>query len=237
MDGFRKKVKESDSGFYFLFKKIYYIKKNFSVPASKKVVKPIRYLVSFAESFFKTIKSIFWVTPLYKSYFEKVGKQFTAGIFLPFMVGDGRIFVGDNVKIFGKVDFIFGTAANQIPEIYIGDNVHISHDVTFDVSAKLVIGDKTLIAKGVTIQDCSGHSIDPVARENNVPPTAKDVKPITIGRNVWICTSVQILPGVHIGDNSVIGAGTVLRRSVPKNSIVYCPSPVVKKYRKLSAFK
>jgi carbonic anhydrase/acetyltransferase-like protein (isoleucine patch superfamily) len=237
MGFFRKKIKESDSGFYFLFKKIYYIKKNFSVPAPQTVVKPIRYLVSFGESFFKTVKSILWVTPLYKSYFEKVGKQFATGIFLPFMVGDGRIFVGDNVKIFGKVDFIFGTAENQVPEIYIGDDVHISHDVTFDVSGKLVIGAKTLIAKDVTIQDCSGHSSDPVARENNVPPTAKDIKPITIGRNVWICTSVQILPGVHIGDNSVIGAGTVLRQSVPKDSIVYSPPPLVKKYRKLSAFK
>jgi galactoside O-acetyltransferase len=43
--------------------------------------------------------------------------------------------------------------------------------------------------------------------------------PVRIGRNVWIGSSVQILPGVTIGDNSVIGAGSVVTNDIPANVV------------------
>ncbi len=45
-------------------------------------------------------------------------------------------------------------------------------------------------------------------------------KPVKIGKNVWIGASCTILPGVCIGDNSIIGAGSVVTKSIPKNAIV-----------------
>lgn len=236
MSSLRKKIKESESGFWFLIKKVYLFKKDFAIPAPKVVWLPLRYFISFVVVGFQTVKSIFFVTPLYKTYFEEVGRGFSATSCLPFVTGKGRIFVGDNVKIFGKVDFIFGSVGNQLPEIYIGNDVRISHNITFDVTSKLVIGDKTLIAAGVTIQDSSGHSVDPVARANGEAPTSNEVRSVEIGNNVWICSSVYILPGVKVGDDCVLGVGVILKRSVLRGEIVFSPSPIVKKYRNLSNY-
>ena len=158
------------------------------------------------------------------------------GDFLPYVVGNGKIYVGNNVKIFGKLDVIFGAIYEDIPEIYIGDNVTISHNVTFDVSSKLVIGANTLIAEGVTLQDCGGHQVDPGLRAQGVPPDKSDVRPITIGENVWLCSSAYLLPGVKVGDNSIIGVGVVLRGNVPSGALIYTPPPKVMKYRSLTAF-
>jgi len=49
---------------------------------------------------------------------------------------------------------------------------------------------------------------------------AENEKPIIIGNNVWIGTRVIILPGVQIGDNTIIGAGAVVTKSFPANSII-----------------
>ena len=45
--------------------------------------------------------------------------------------------------------------------------------------------------------------------------------PITIGKNVWIGAGVIVLPGVNIGDNSVIGAGSVVTKDIPENVVAY----------------
>ena len=105
----------------------------------------------------------------------------------------------------------------------------MSHNITFDVSGKLIIGDKCLIAKNVTFQDCSGHHIDPAKRKARIPPEASDVRSITIGNNVWIGTGAYILPGVTIGDNCVVAAMSTISRSIPPDHIVYpTPSKAVK---------
>lgn len=55
-------------------------------------------------------------------------------------------------------------------------------------------------------------------------------KPISIGNNVWICGNVTVLPGVKIGDNSVIGAGSVVSKDMPSNILAFgIPCRVIKK--------
>lgn len=68
-------------------------------------------------------------------------------------------------------------------------------------------------------------SILPVLREHNYVY----VLPVHLGRNVWIGSGVQILPGVTIGDNSVIGAGSVVTDDIPSNVVAICaPCRVVR---------
>ncbi len=58
-------------------------------------------------------------------------------------------------------------------------------------------------------------------------------KPVFIGKNVWICSNVTILPGVHIGDNSVIGAGSVVTKDIPANVIAF--GNPIKIHRKITS--
>ena len=75
---------------------------------------------------------------------------------------------------------------------------------------KVVIGDNCQIAPGVSIYT-AGHPVHPAAR-NTAYEYGID---ITIGNNVWIGGNTVILPGVHIGDNVVIGAGSVVTKDIP----------------------
>jgi galactoside O-acetyltransferase len=71
-----------------------------------------------------------------------------------------------------------------------------------------------MIAPNVVIAT-SGHPVWPVLREHHYVYNL----PVRIGRNVWIGSSAQILPGVTIGDNAVIGAGSVVTNDIPANVV------------------
>ena len=74
------------------------------------------------------------------------------------------------------------------------------------------------------IIDSAFHDIDPDRRLD--PPTAD---PIMIGNNVWLGARVIVLPGVTIGENSVVGVGSVVTRDIPPRSLaVGTPASVVR---------
>lgn len=98
----------------------------------------------------------------------------------------------------------------------IGNNVGISNSTIF-VNLEVEIGNNVLIGGGCKIWDSDFHSIDHNIR------TRKDdqvvMKKIKIDDNVWIGGCSIILKGVNIGKNSVIGAGSVVSKSIPANQI------------------
>lgn len=80
--------------------------------------------------------------------------------------------------------------------------------------APITIGDNVFIAPNVSFYT-AGHPSD-VERRNEWLEYAW---PITVGNNVWICGGVTITPGVTIGDNSIIAAGSVVTNDIPSNVI------------------
>ena len=106
--------------------------------------------------------------------------------------------------------------------IYLGDNVFIPSGATFlSSNAKILIGDNVMFGPNVTIVT-GNHRFDVVGtymvdvkekREN-------DDEDVVVGNDVWIGMNTIILKGVHIGEGSVIGAGTIVTKSVPPYSIV-----------------
>jgi len=74
------------------------------------------------------------------------------------------------------------------------------------------IGDNTIFAPGVKIISSNHNKSDLSEQEYS--------KPIKIGKNCWIGTNAVLLPGVQIGDNTVVGAGAVVTKSFPINSII-----------------
>ena len=77
----------------------------------------------------------------------------------------------------------------------------------------IVIGDACMIAHGVYISDADWHGI-----YDRAQPVG-NTKPVTLEDNVWIGDSAIICKGVTIGKNSIIGAGAVVTKDVPPNSI------------------
>ncbi len=100
----------------------------------------------------------------------------------------------------------------------------INYDCTFLDTNIIDIGHCALIGPGCKLI-CTNHSIDPDERLKGV----FNDKPIKIGNNVWLGANVTVLPGVTIGDNAVIGAGSVVTKDIPANVVaVGNPCHVVK---------
>lgn len=98
--------------------------------------------------------------------------------------------------------------------IEIGENFYANYNLTILDCNKVIIGDNVLIAPNVAIYT-AGHPLHYEPRNEGF----EYAFPIFIGNNVWIGGNVIINPGVKIGDNSVIGAGSVVTRSIPANVV------------------
>ena len=98
--------------------------------------------------------------------------------------------------------------------IKIGRNTRI-HGSCIHAFGEVVIGENCLIAANCQIFDASGHS----SQISNRLESQGESKPISIGNNVWIGANSIILPGVTIGDGAIIGAGSVVVKSIPSNVI------------------
>lgn len=98
--------------------------------------------------------------------------------------------------------------------VHIGHAVYANFNLTLVDDGEIFIGDNVMIAPNVTI--CTGtHPVDPTLREKVVQYNL----PVHIKRNAWIGAGSIILPGVTVGENSVIGAGSVVTKDIPDNVV------------------
>lgn len=170
----------------------------------------------------------FWSEPLFRSQCESVGRNFQMGP-LPYLHGHGRIVLGDDVTFGGKPDIVFGNRGEGVPELIVGDHVFIGHQCCFAISGSVQIGDHTLLAGGVHISDYDGHPLDAARRRAGAPAPPEAVRPVVIGRDVWVGNRAMILKGVTIGDRAIVGACAVVTRDVPADVVVAGnPARVVK---------
>ncbi|MBQ7450828.1 sugar O-acetyltransferase [bacterium] len=103
-----------------------------------------------------------------------------------------------------------------------GKNVFINACCRFQDQGGIEIGDGSLIGHNTTIATLN-HDFNPAKRQNLTP------SPVKIGKNVWIGSDCTILPGVTIGDGAIVGAGSVVTKSIPQNTIaVGNPARVIK---------
>lgn len=117
------------------------------------------------------------------------------------IVSGARIAVNDSAKLSIKSGFM-------------------NFNSTIICEEKIDIGDDVAIGPGVVIRDGDAHTINDQINK----------KPIVIGNHVWIGTNAQILKGVHIGDNSIIAAGSIVTKDVEANTLVAgVPAKVIKR--------
>ena len=110
-------------------------------------------------------------------------------------------------------------------QIRVGKRFFANFNFTVLDEAPVTIGDDCFIGPNVSIYTAC-HSTDPVERNSR----REWAEPVTVGDNVWIGGSVTILPGVSIGDNVTVGAGSVVTRDIPSNVVAAGnPCRVIKK--------
>ncbi len=115
-----------------------------------------------------------------------------------------------------------------------GSNVQINDFVHIAAAQKVEIGNNVLIASKVFISDiCHGSYSEGSQSAPDIPPKARPLsaKPVIIHDDVWIGELVSVLPGVEVGKGAIIGANSVVTKSVPEYCIVAGnPAKVIKKY-------
>ena len=126
-------------------------------------------------------------------------------------------------------------SCNGQKSLFFGNNVQINDFVHIAALEKVKIGNNVLIAGKVFITDLEHGSYIGNEYDSNPYSIVKDrqlsSKAVIIEDNVWIGEHVSVLPGVTIGENSIIGANSVVTKSIPSNSIaVGCPAKVIKEY-------
>jgi maltose O-acetyltransferase len=98
--------------------------------------------------------------------------------------------------------------------IHVGDNFYAGFNCTILDMAEVRVGHNCMIGPNVGLYT-AGHSIEPKGRNKS-----GYAMPINIGNDVWIGGTCVILPGITIGDNSIVAAGSVVTKDVPSNVIV-----------------
>ena len=100
--------------------------------------------------------------------------------------------------------------------IRVGEGFFANYNLVILDPAPVTFGDNVFIAPNCSFTTAS-HPLDAERRNKGL----ETCKPIHVGNNVWIGANVVVLPGVTIGDNAVIGAGSVVTRDIPAGYVAY----------------
>jgi acetyltransferase-like isoleucine patch superfamily enzyme len=127
---------------------------------------------------------------------------------------EARLIFGSKVTVYSGCRF-----RSRCGELSVSDDVSFGPNcVIYEWRAGGRIGAKSMLAAGVILSGVN-HGMDPEAGPYRDQPA--QALPIDIGCNVWIGMNSTVMPGVSIGDNTVIGAGSVVTRSIPAGVVAY----------------
>ena len=112
-------------------------------------------------------------------------------------------------------------------KLILHDGVFVNNSCSFNCMERIEVGNGTMMGEGVRFYD---H--DHVYTAEKIEKWQWSTAPIRVGRDCWIGSNVTILKGVTIGDNTIIGAGCLVRNDIPANSVVYNDGNLVVKERR-----
>lgn len=154
---------------------------------------------------------------LRKKYYKFLGMQINDGVVLGKIKckWPGKISVGNESVIEDDVVFKTPQPFAETNFVKIGERVFIGHGCDFNITLGLTIGDDCLIAANSTFVD-AGREMSPDLPINQQPVIHK---PIILKNDVWIGAHSIILQGVTIGEGSIVGAGSLVNKSIPDYQI------------------
>ena len=210
------KIRRGDTPFYGGVKKVLRSTVSSNLPLPRFLYPLFRFGYSAQQNGFMAIRwlcSYFLWEPMFRARCASVGKKFRMW-YLPFVVGHAKIYIGDNVNFFGKVDIFSGRLFEE-PKLVLGNRVDLGHNVVFLVNKEIVLEDDINVASGVRFMDTDAHPRDAMERIADLPPRPEEVKPVRIGRYAWIGHNSFIMKGVTIGEGAIIGVNSVVVNDIP----------------------
>jgi acetyltransferase-like isoleucine patch superfamily enzyme len=125
---------------------------------------------------------------------------------LPVLYGNGKVQIGRRFVVGGRVARCEIGAAPHA-RLKIGERVLINQGTTIVATRSIEVGDDAQIGDFTAVYDSNYHRLD--------PDHPVQCAPVVIGANVWLGRGVLVLPGSHVGDHTVVAAGSVVRGDLP----------------------
>ena len=122
--------------------------------------------------------------------------------------------IGQQVDLRNYLNFVVGQSADLLIE----DGVFMNNYCSINCLDSITIGSHTLFGEGVKIYD--HNHLYTFNDQLNVSHKEFSTAPVYIGENCWLGSNVTVLKGVTIGANTIIGAGCVIHKNIPANSII-----------------
>lgn len=164
---------------------------------------------------FKTTRKLRKIlrTKRYKWLGMKVGK----GTLLPFIgvSWPHQVSIGNYCNLENGISFRFDGIYKDGPNIIIGNNVFLGTNIEFNIRKKISVGDDCLIGSDCKFIDHDhGFKLNELIRNQGGTEQA-----IYIGKDVWLGSNAIVLKGITIGDGAIIGANSLVNKSIPANEI------------------
>lgn len=166
---------------------------------------------------------------LYTKKFKKFGDN--SVLYTPLIVSDhSDISIGDNTTILNGVRMqVYNELTSRNSQLEIGNKCYISYNNTFLVGGDIIIEDGVLMASNILISS-ENHNVNP-EDDKYYMDQKLECESVVIGEGSWLGENCKILPGVKIGKKCVIGAGSIVTKSIPDYCIaVGSPAKIIKKY-------
>lgn len=141
----------------------------------------------------------------------------------PAVSNQGSLRIGDRARLVSTIATL-EIAVGPNGSLEIGERAFVNYGTSISALDRVSIGPRCHIGTHCMILDNEFHRIEPELRDET-PPS----RPVVLGENVWLGGRVIVLPGVTIGDGSVIGAGSVVTKDVPPRCVAAgVPARVIK---------
>lgn len=223
---FIEKIRRKDNLFYTLLYDMYFLLRDFKLPVPNILGSFFWHERMLRHGVWHWLKNKFYYEPMLRYRCAVTGKNVRCDGDVPLILGNGKIFIGNNVFVGNQGAWILVPNLFETPTLIIGDNSSINYRTVISVEQRVEIGNNCQIAEETKIFDNNSHAVD--WRDRRMTP--KDTAPIIIEDNVWIGMNSIILKGVRIGQGSVVAAGAVVTKDVPAQVIVGGnPAKIIKK--------
>jgi acetyltransferase-like isoleucine patch superfamily enzyme len=214
------KVKRAETPFFRRLKGVAVNLQTGNLPVPN-FARPLFRLLYFVQSaiaaVWRRLTVYFFISPIFRGRCTSVGRRLLVTR-MPYVVGPTKIHIGDDVRLFGKLDIFSGRIFDN-PTLILKDRVDLGANVTFVVNKEILIEEDVNVASGVRFMDTDSHPRDMEARVADLGPPPEEVKPVRICRNAWIGQNCFILKGVTVGEGAIIGVNSVVVSDIPPYSV------------------